>query len=251
MIFIVTGSEGFIGRALCRRLERHAEVVRIDKVLGSDAALIAPMLATGKVDGVFHLAAETSVFNERLHDIERENISTFIDVATACNRHGVKLVYASSSTANGCNTTSMYGMSKYFDEQFAAAYCPSATGVRLHNVYGPGPRQGTLLYNLIHDRACTIYNGGRNLRHFTHIDDAVEGLWLAYACGMRLVNVVNPAVNTVREFVQETARYITLNPTYTDDLRPLDNFEQSVDEGIISLPLRYLSIRKGLARVFK
>lgn len=251
MIFIVTGSEGFIGKALCRKLERKHDVVRIDKVLGGDASLIEPMLASGDVDGVFHLAAETSVFNKRLHDIERENISAFIDVATACNRHGVKLVYASSSTANGCNTTSMYGMSKYFDEQFAKAYCPSATGVRLHNVYGPSPRQGTLLYNLIHDEACTIYNGGRNLRHFTHVDDAVKGLWLALGCGERLVNVVNPAVNTVRDFVNEVAKYRRLNPRYTDDLRPLDNFEQSVDEGIISLPLRYLTIQEGLARVFK
>jgi nucleoside-diphosphate-sugar epimerase len=38
----------------------------------------------------------------------------------------------------------MYGMSKRFNEQFAKAYCPSATGVRLHNVYGREPRQGTL-----------------------------------------------------------------------------------------------------------
>lgn len=251
MIFIVTGSEGFVGMALCRELEKHAEVVRIDKTIGGDARLIEPMLATGRVDGVFHLAAETSVFNERLHDIVQENVSAFIDVATACHRHNVKLVYASSSTANGSNTTSLYGMTKYLDEQFAKAYCPNATGVRLHNVYGSNPRQGTLLYNLINQETCTIYNGGRNIRHFTHIDDAVKGLWLALACDRQLVNVVNPAVNSVREFCDEVSKYRRLKLDYTDELRKLDNFEQSVDEGIFTLPLRYLTIRKGLARVFK
>ena len=35
-----------------------------------------------------------------------------------------------------------------------------------------------------------------------------------------------------------------------DDVRPLDNFEQSVDEGIFSLPLHYKTIRQGVATLF-
>ena len=243
---IITGSEGFIGKFLCNRLEGLFDVVRIDTKIGGDAARIEPLLARGDIDAVFHLAAETSVFNDRLDDIERENIHAFMAVATACHRHGVKLVYASSSTANACNTTSMYGMSKRFNEQFAKAYCPSATGVRLHNVYGREPRQGTLLYNLLHG-PCTIYNGGRNVRHFTYIGDAAEALIYAYGCNRQLVNVRNPKSNTVREFCDEVAKYRDLSLDYTDELRPLDNFAQSVDEGIYCVPLHYRDIRQGLA----
>lgn len=243
---IITGSEGFIGKFLCTRLNGLFDVIRIDTKTGGDAVRIEPLLAQGDIDAVFHLAAETSVFNDRLDDIERENIHAFIAVATACHRHGVKLVYASSSTANACNTTSMYGMSKRFDEQFAKAYCPSATGVRLHNVYGREPRQGTLLYNLLHG-PCTIYNGGRNVRHFTYIGDVAEALIYAFGCNRQLVNVRNPKSNTVREFCDEVAKYRDLNLDYTDELRPLDNFAQSVDEGIYSVPLRYRDIRQGLA----
>lgn len=83
------------------------------------------------------------------------------------------------------------------------------------------------------------------------IVEAVKGLWLALACDRQLVNVVNPAVNSVREFCDEVSKYRRLKLDYTDELRKLDNFEQSVDEGIFTLPLRYLTIRKGLARVFK
>lgn len=246
---IITGSEGFIGKFLCTRLNGLFDVIRIDTKTGGDAVRIEPLLAQGDIDAVFHLAAETSVFNDRLDDIERENIHAFMAVATACHRHGVKLVYASSSTANACNTTSMYGMSKRFNEQFAKAYCPSATGVRLHNVYGREPRQGTLLYNLLHG-PCTIYNGGRNVRHFTYIGDVAEALIYAYGCDRQLVNVRNPESNTVREFCEEVAKYRDLNLDYTDELRPLDNFAQSVDEGIYCVPLHYRDIGQGLALTF-
>lgn len=247
---IVTGSEGFIGKVLCRRLQPLFEVIRIDTKIGGDAARIEPLLAHGGIDAVFHLAAETSVFNDRLDDIERENVHAFMVVATACRRYGVKLVYASSSTANACNTTSMYGMTKHFNEQFAKAYCPRATGVRLHNVYGPDPREGTLLYNLLNQETCTIYNGGRNVRHFTYIGDAVEALIYAYTCNRQLVNAVNPVCNTVREFCDEVAKYKPLQLDYTDDLRPLDNFEQSVNYSIFTVPLPYRSIEQGLSQVF-
>lgn len=247
---IVTGSEGFIGKALCKRLEGAFTVVHIDTKLGGDAARIRSLLSVGDVNVVFHLAAETSVFNCRLKDIERENIHAFMEVANACNDYGVKLVYASSSTANVCNTTSMYGISKAFDEQFAKAYCPKATGVRLHNVYGPNPRNGTLLYNLMNNGECTIFNGGRNLRHFTFIDDAVEALIYAYGSKRKLVNVRNPVINTVREFCDEVGKYIDLKLNYTDNVRPLDNFEQSVNEDIFSVPLHYKTIAEGLSQVF-
>lgn len=246
---IVTGSEGFIGKFLCNRLEGPFDVVRIDTKIGGDAARIEPLLARGDIDAVFHLAAETSVFNDRFDDIERENVHAFMVVANACHKHKVKLVYASSSTANACNTTSMYGMSKHFNEQFAKAYCPSATGVRLHNVYGREPRQGTLLYNLLQG-PCTIYNGGRNVRHFTYIGDVAEALIYAYGCNRQLVNVRNPQSNTVREFCEEVAKYRPLDLDFTDELRPLDNFAQSVDEGIYSVPLHYRDIGQGLAQVF-
>lgn len=142
-------------------------------------------------------------------------------------------------------------MTKHFNEQFAKAYCPRATGVRLHNVYGPAPRKGTLLHNLMNCETCTIYNGGRNVRHFTYIGDAVEALVYASTCNRQLVNVVNPVGNTVREFCDEVAKHMPLNLSYTDDLRPLDNFEQSVNHSIFTLPLPYKSIVEGISQVFE
>lgn len=107
--------------------------------------------------------------------------------------------------------------------------------------------RGTLLYNLLNEETCTIYNGGRNLRHFTFISDVLDGLVMAIDEQRQLVNVRNPTSNTVREFCDEVAKYRDLNLDYTDELRPLDNFAQSVDEGIYCVPLHYRDIRQGLA----
>lgn len=135
---IVTGSEGFIGKALCRELvKRGVEVIGLDRKCGTEATEVCELLKNRGIDCVFHLAAQTSVFNGNLEQIRKDNIDTFMRVVDACNLYRVKLVYASSSTANPVNTTSMYGISKYFDEQYASIYCKTATGCRLHNVYSP------------------------------------------------------------------------------------------------------------------
>lgn len=129
MKVIVTGSEGFIGKALCQELvKRRVEVINVDRKNGIEASKVCELLKNGDIDCVFHLAAQTSVFNVNLEQIRKDNIDTFMRVADACNQYHVKLVYASSSTANPVNTTSMYGISKYFDEQYASIYCKTATG---------------------------------------------------------------------------------------------------------------------------
>lgn len=246
----MTGSMGFIGKALCRELRRRGvEVIGIDRKEGKEASDIGGILEKGGVDCVFHLAAQTSVFNGRLEDIRKDNIDTFMEVAVQCRRHGVKLVYASSSTANPCNTTSMYGISKGFDEMFAKIYCPSATGCRLHNVYGPDQRQGTLLWHL-QQGGTVLYNGGRNIRCFTFIDDVVEGLLYAMGCGLRLVNIVNLQPVTTEQFASIVKRHTGIGYALSEEVRTFDNSEQSVDKGIFLVPLSYTPVDEGLRRIF-
>ena len=248
---IVTGSEGFIGKALCQRLsERGVDVIGVDRKCGGEAAGIGELLKDGGVDCVFHLAAQTSVFNDNLEQIRKDNIDTFMAVADACREHKVKLVYASSSTANPCNTTSMYGISKRFDEQYAKVYCPDATGVRLHNVYGPNPRRGTLLWHLLNEDEVTLYNNGGNIRCFTYIADIVEALIYAYGCNKRLVNAANPESVCTRNFAEAVREHNGVRLRYVEDKRPLDNFCQSVDEHLFLVPLDYTPVAEGLDKVF-
>lgn len=249
---IVTGSEGFIGKALCQELmKRGVEVIAIDKKIGKNAANIGDILKKETIDCVFHLAAQTSVFNFRLTAIRKDNIDTFMKVADACNTYHVKLVYASSSTANSVNTTSMYGISIYFDEQYASVYCKSATGVRLHNVYGPKPRKRTLLWYLLNRKKVSLYNEGKNIRCFTYIDDVVEGLIYAFGCNRSLINIANFQPVTTRYFSELVRRYKSIDLELIKEKRELDNFEQSINQDLFLVPLDYTLVEEGIKKILE
>lgn len=251
MKIIVTGSEGFIGKALCKVLRnRGVEVVGIDRVCGTEAADVWHILKDGGIDAVIHLAAQTSVFNDDREKILNDNIDSFVKVADACTAYGVRLVYASSSTANPCNTTSMYGISKHFDEQYASIYCKNAIGVRLHNVYGPNPRKGTLLYALMNSGKVTLYNGGLNTRCFTYIDDVVEGLIYAIGCKRKLINIANPHACTVKEFAKAVREHNGVEIECVGEKREFDNPCQEVDDSLFCVPLDYKTFIEGITQVF-
>lgn len=102
MKVIITGSEGFIGRALSLALQKRSiEVIGIDRKNGQEAADIAKYMPDD-LDAVLHLAAQTSVFNKDLIQIRKDNIDAFMAVVDACANHPnkTKLVYASSSTSS-------------------------------------------------------------------------------------------------------------------------------------------------------
>lgn len=248
---IVTGGEGFIGKALTAALKkRGVEVSVIDRRAGIEVADFFRTANLSDIDCVYHLAAQTSVFNTNHAQIMYDNIETFMAVCNACKRAGVKLVYASSSTANSPNTTSLYGISKRFDEEYARCYNPYATGVRLHNVYGPNPRQGTLLWHLLHDNPVKLVNGGRNVRHFTYIDDVIEGLIYAWGCNYSLINIVNPEKTSVYDFALAVQAHNGAEISLLTGKREFDKIAQTVDESLFTVPLPYTPVREGIRRVF-
>lgn len=246
---VVTGAFGFIGKELVKQLKLNPsnKVYEVDKKFGTNAKNIEFLINYYNIDTIYHLAAQTSVFNENLEDIVDDNILVFVRLAKICNDRGIKLVYASSSTANNCNTTSLYGLSKRFDEEFAKIYCPSATGVRLHNVYGPNQREGTLLWCLLNQDETVLYNNGNNTRCFTYIDDAVKGLLLASQTSGGLYNCVNPEKITIKEFADLVGKPYKL----TDKVRDKDNIDQSVNRSIPDILKHYISTKEGLKRSLK
>lgn len=251
MKMIVTGSAGFIGKALCQKLRNRAvEVIEIDRMAGQEASAIGEYFKDGDVMCVFHLAAQTSVFNDDLTQIRKDNIDTFMIVADVCEQYHVKLVYASSSTANPCNTTSMYGISKCFDEQYASIYCKNATGVRLHNVYGPNPRKRTLLWYLLNMGKVELYNYGQNIRCFTYIDDVLEGLIYAVSCNKPLINIANIQPVPIEYFANLVKRYKNVDIELVAGKRDFDNPEQTVDRSVFLVPLSYTSVEEGIRKVF-
>lgn len=252
MKMIITGGEGFIGKALAANLKKRSiEVICIDRRSGTEAGEYFTSANLTDVDCVYHLAAQTSVFNGNRNDVIRDNIEVFKIVCDACARHGTKLVYASSSTAADGNTTSIYGISKRFNEEYARCYYPKATGIRFHNVYGPHPRQGTLLWCLLNQERVKLYNMGRNVRHFTYIDDIVESLVFAYGSNLKLVNAANPEETTTLQLAKEVQRYKPLDIELVAEERRFDRAEQSVNVAVYTVPLQYTPVAEGIRLIFE
>lgn len=67
MKVIAIGSEGFIDKVLCRELvKRGIEIIGLDPKCGIEATKVCELLKNEDIDCVFHLAAQTSVFNRNL-----------------------------------------------------------------------------------------------------------------------------------------------------------------------------------------
>jgi UDP-glucuronate 4-epimerase len=126
------------------------------------------------------------------------NIVGFAHILEGCRHHGVEhLVYASSSSVYGANTTmpfsvhhtvdhplSLYAASKKANELMAHTYSHlyrlPTTGLRFFTVYGPWGRPDMALFKftkaILAGEPIQVFNHGQHLRDFTYVDDIVEGL---------------------------------------------------------------------------
>ncbi len=228
MKVLITGAAGFIGSALAlrllergdtvfgidnhnnyydpalkeARLSRHADHrnythLRIDL---ADREAIKACFETHKPERVVNLAAQAGVrysIENPLAYID-SNIVGFANVLEGCRHNGVEhLVYASSSSVYGANTTmpfsvhhnvdhplSIYAASKKSNELMAHTYSHlfevPTTGLRFFTVYGPWGRPDMALFKftkaILAGERISVFNYGKHRRDFTYIDDIVEGV---------------------------------------------------------------------------
>ena len=239
MKILVTGAAGFIGFNLSLRLLKDGhDVVGIDNlndyydvnlnknrlaivqknsrfqfVLGdiSHRQPMTDLFDTHGFDVVVNLAAQAGV----RYSIENpasyvdSNMVGFGNILEGCRQTNVKhLVYASSSSVYGLNTTmpfsvrhnvdhpiSLYAASKKANELMAHTYSYlyqlPTTGLRFFTVYGPWGRPDMALFlfakAIWNNEPIKVFNNGDMQRDFTYIDDIVEGV-------VRVMNKI-PAAN--------------------------------------------------------
>lgn len=228
MKVLVTGSAGFIGSALTLRLlERNDMVIGIDNhnnyynpALKEDRLLrhaqhpnythlrldlanrqaVADCFAYYKPQRVVNLAAQAGVRYSLTNPQSYidSNIVGFCNILEGCRRHPVEhLVYASSSSVYGANSTmpfsihqnvdhplSLYAATKKANELMAHSYSHlyaiPTTGLRFFTVYGPWDRPDMALQKfaqaITRGETISVYNHGKHRRDFTYIDDIVEGI---------------------------------------------------------------------------
>lgn len=226
--FLVTGAAGFIGFHLTQRLlARGDQVVGLDNVndyyrvqlkrdrlaqlIGQDGFefheldiadrdAMPRFFAENSFDVVVNLAAQAGVRYSLTnpHAYVDANLTGFVNVLEGCRHNDVKhLVYASSSSVYGGNTTmpfsihhnvdhpvSLYAATKKANELMAHTYSHlyglPTTGLRFFTVYGPWGRPDMALFlfteAILKGEPINVFNEGRMRRDFTYVADIVEGI---------------------------------------------------------------------------
>ena len=231
MAILVTGAAGFIGFHLSMRLlDEGQQIVAIDNINSyydpelkrdrvrllvehnnannlqlrqvdiSDTVAMREVFESFRLDYVVHLAAQAGV----RYSIDNpsayidSNIVGFSNILECCRISNIKhLVYASSSSVYGMNTTtpfattdradypvSVYAATKRSNELMAFSYSHlfdlPATGLRFFTVYGPYGRPDMAYFKfadaILNGKPIDVYNEGVMLRDFTYISDVIEGI---------------------------------------------------------------------------
>ena len=259
MRVLVTGGAGFIGSNLAKRLESlgHQTTViddfssagwpnlvafRGDVLTANVATELAPLIAAGPFDVIFHEASitDTTVMDQR--KMMHNNVEGFRNILDLATRWDSRLVWASSCSIYGQgpvpmkenqlpNPLNVYAYSKLAMENMAACHAQRrhqpVIGLRYSNVYGPAEAHKGKFASMIHQlckqmRAGTrprIFTAGEQKRDFVYIDDVVQLNLLAMES--RSSGVYNAGVGDAFSF---NAVVTQLNRVLKTDLQP-DYFE--------------------------
>ncbi len=214
MNYVITGGAGFIGSHLAKALLEKGHSVKIvdnlstgtksnldgimDKISFHDIDVL-DYQSLEKVlqgnDGIFHLAALTSVPESYLKQKEYHDVNVLgtENVFQIAKKFHIKTVFASSSSVYG-NTKNIptpesekkspinpYGITKLEAENLAVQYSKHCTivGLRYYNVYGQDMITGTgvitqFYQNIQRKKPPVIDGDGGQLRDFVHIQDVVQ-----------------------------------------------------------------------------
>ena len=194
---LVTGSSGFIGSTLVKRLRNSGyQVTGFNSIHGDIAS--ENVMADFDLSGykhIFHLASKTYVPDSWKYPSEfnRTNILGTSNILDLCRKYRVRMTYVSAyvygipenlpvKESDPVNPNNPYALSKLLAEKLCEFYTNyynlDITVIRPFNVYGPGQRVHFLIPAIItqleHNQI--VVQDTEPRRDYVYIDDVVHAL---------------------------------------------------------------------------
>ncbi|MEM0143291.1 MAG: NAD-dependent epimerase/dehydratase family protein [Candidatus Parvarchaeum sp.] len=205
---LITGYNGFIGKALTKRLVDKNEVIGIDYTQPNtdDKEFVKYKMDVSeenfldkfkeKVDLVFHFGSPSSneLFKIDNYSNVKNSILGFINIMEYSKKASVEtVVFPSSGTVYGSSTSSntrtldpinSYGVVKLAHEKFASIYSNffKVRGLRIFMGYGPGEENKgdvaspvyLFLRDVLQGKSPVIWGNGEQTRDVIYIDDIID-----------------------------------------------------------------------------
>lgn len=188
---LITGSKGFVGRHLVRKLKEEGQDIYESSARIEDEDQVKSL---PKAEVFIHLAALVGVpiSWEKPKDVVEVNINGTLNILDYCRRNNASIIYAGSyfygnplylptDENHPIILESPYAVSKYSGEQLCFSYAKkygfNAISLRIFNPYGPGQNEVMVVPHMISEmlenKQITIADG-RPKRDFLFIEDLIE-----------------------------------------------------------------------------
>ena len=261
MRILVTGSHGFIGSQLVKKLrEEGHNVIRCDIKNHFDLndAFYDIGLIGQAIDVIYHLACvnQMEAVGEFTKNF-RVNTLGAKTMALLANETGTRLIYTSTASVYGnqpvypipvtarTDPKSDYAIAKLAGEQFIRNSGCDYSIVRLSNVYGPGmqpenPYSGVVFKFFeaaLAGKPIPIIGDGKQTRDFSYIDDVIDilvdlGKTVPESVRIgdsRLMNVSSGVETTIYELALRIGLLVSKHPVFQyAPERPVDGINRRV-----------------------
>ncbi|MCX6250427.1 MAG: NAD(P)-dependent oxidoreductase [Bacteroidetes bacterium] len=235
---LVTGSRGFVGKALVTKLaDIGYQVIGIDQEDGdiSDKQTLSGLGAKG-IDYIFHLAGKTFVPESWKNPFEfyKVNILGAVNVLDLCRESGCGLTFISSyvygnpsyfpiDEQHPVQVFNPYNHSKILGEEICKFYMENfhiqGTIIRPFNIYGPGQPSHFLIPEIISKVISKEYNriemmDLRPKRDFLYIDDFTDALILSMKKPKGIYNLGSGYSVSVEEIIRMVLEITSIRKEY-------------------------------------